>query len=139
MSTTIAPAAVATTWAIDSAHSNVEFSVKHIANAFRRVFYNYYLRNFNVASLQIMVGAPLVLFGTVFGALHWIHSEQTGEVATTGTVMLAALPILVGVQLLLAFASYDMSTVPQRPIHPRLATPPEAEGDRRPPGHPTDG
>jgi dolichol-phosphate mannosyltransferase len=117
----------------------LEFSVKHLANAFRRVFYNYYLRNFNVASLQIMVGAPLVAFGTVFGAMHWIQSERTGEVATTGTVMLAALPILVGVQLLLAFASYDMSNVPQRPIHPRLATPPKVERGRdRPSGHPAD-
>jgi glycosyltransferase involved in cell wall biosynthesis len=103
------------------ARAVLEFSVKHLGNAVRRIFYNYYLRNFNVASLQILVGTVMVAFGVVFGAAHWIRSERTGEAATTGTVMLAALPILVGVQLLLAFASYDMSNVPTRPIHPRLA------------------
>jgi glycosyltransferase involved in cell wall biosynthesis len=101
-----------------------EFSIKHMGNAWRRLFYNYYLRNFNVASLQILVGTLFLVLGTVFGASHWWRSLATGEVATTGTVMLASLPILVGVQLLLAFASYDMSSVPTRPIHPRLVAPP---------------
>ena len=34
-----------------------------------------------------------------------------------GTVMLATLPILVGLQLLLAFANYDIGAVPRRPLH----------------------
>jgi len=105
-----------------------EFSVKHLGNAARRLFYNYYLRNFNVASLQILVGTVFLVVGTVFGATHWWRSLATGEIATTGTVMLAALPIMVGVQLLLAFVSYDMSNVPTRPIHPRLVSPPVRRG-----------
>jgi len=117
---------------LSAARAVLDFSVKHLANACRRVFYNYYLRNFNVASLQILVGTLLLAFGTIFGIAHWIRSERSGEVASTGTVMLAALPVLVGVQLLLAFASYDMSNVPSRPIHPRLAPPakPAARRDR---------
>lgn len=101
----------------------LEFPFEHARNAIRRIFYNYYLRNFNVASLQVLFGIVFVLFGVVFGATHWWHSLRTAEAATTGTVMLAALPTLVGVQLLLAFVSYDMSSVPTRPIHPRLAAP----------------
>lgn len=102
----------------------VDFSVRHVRNALRRVFYSYYLRNFNVASLQIVFGTLFVAFGTIFGTIEWLASARAGEAATTGTVMLAALPVLVGVQLLLAFASYDMASVPTRPIHPRLTVPP---------------
>jgi hypothetical protein len=34
--------------------------------------------------------------------------------------MLAALPVILGVQLVLAFLGYDMQNVPRHPIHPRL-------------------
>jgi hypothetical protein len=34
--------------------------------------------------------------------------------------MLAALPVLIGVQLLLAFLAYDMQSQPRSPIHRRL-------------------
>jgi hypothetical protein len=98
----------------------VDFPLAHLGNAARRLFYNYYLRNFNVASLQVLFGALFVLFGTLFGAAEWWRSIETNESATTGTVMLAALPVLVGVQLLLAFVSYDVSNIPTRPIHRRL-------------------
>ena len=104
-------------------HAFVDFSIRHARNALRRVFYNYYLRNFNVASLQIVFGVLFVAFGTAFGIVKWLESARTGDAATTGTVMLASLPVLVGVQLLLAFASYDMASVPTRPIHPRLTIP----------------
>ena len=40
-----------------------------------------------------------------------------------GTVMLAALPTLAGLQLLLAFVGYDVSNQPRRPIHPDLPDP----------------
>jgi dolichol-phosphate mannosyltransferase len=105
------------------ARAVIEFSVEHVRNALRRIFYNYYLRNFNVASLQVVVGTLFVLSGGLFGAVQWWRSIETNQSATTGTVMLAALPILVGVQLLLAFVSYDMSNIPTRPIHLRLADP----------------
>jgi hypothetical protein len=34
--------------------------------------------------------------------------------------MLAGLPVIVGVQLLLAFLSYDMQNDPRTPLHRRL-------------------
>jgi glycosyltransferase involved in cell wall biosynthesis len=105
------------------ARAVVEFSFEHVRNTLRRIFYNYYLRNFNVASLQIVLGTLFLAAGGLFGAVHWWRSIETNESATTGTVMVAALPILVGVQLLLAFVSYDMSNIPERPIHLRLADP----------------
>ncbi len=97
-----------------------EFLWKHVRNSLKRVFYNYYLRNFSIASVELVLGLLLILFGVLFGGSHWLQSIQQGEIATAGTVMLAALPVLIGIQLLIAFLSYDMSTLPRTPIHKSL-------------------
>jgi hypothetical protein len=39
---------------------------------------------------------------------------------SSGTVMLAALPVILGAMLLLAFVGHDIGSVPRVPIHPRL-------------------
>lgn len=97
-----------------------EFAWKHFANAAKRIFYGYYLRNFNIASIEIALGIPLVAFGTWIGVTHWIDSHLYETPATSGTVMLAALPVLVGIQLVLAFLSYDLQNVPRDVLHRRL-------------------
>lgn len=97
-----------------------EFLCKHAVNSFKRVFYNYYLRDFNIASLEILMGIFAVLFGVIFGARMWYLSSTTGIPATSGTVMLAALPTLVGIQLILAFLSYDVGNIPRYPLSKRL-------------------
>lgn len=99
----------------------LDFAWRHLVNTAKRLVYNYYLRNFSIASIEIALGLPLLLFGTWVGATSWIEGSQRNEPATAGTVMLAALPVIVGVQLVLAFLSYDMSNVPREPLHKRLA------------------
>jgi hypothetical protein len=98
-----------------------EFLFKHARNFGKRVFYSYFLRDFSIASLELCAGSALALFGLAFGSYHWAISIQEDRVATTGTVMLAALPLLIGVQYLLAFLSFDTRAVPSEPIHPRIA------------------
>lgn len=39
-----------------------------------------------------------------------------GQPASSGTVMLAALPVLVGIQFLIAFLHYDVSHLPTGPL-----------------------
>jgi hypothetical protein len=97
-----------------------EFLGKHARNFFKRIFYSYYLRDMSLASIELPVGLLLLLFGTIYGAAHWIESMTTGVTASSGTVMLAAMPVLVGVQLVLAFVGHDVSSMPRRAIHPRL-------------------
>lgn len=94
-----------------------EFSFNHCRNFFKRIVYNYFLRDMSAASLELVAGLALTLFGTVFGGVTWLHSVQTGLAAPLGTIMLSALPILVGFQLLLAFLSYDVSAQIRRPLH----------------------
>jgi dolichol-phosphate mannosyltransferase len=96
-----------------------EFAKKNIKNICKRVFYNYYLRDMSAASVELLLSIPLIMFGLVFGIYHWISSIQSAAPASTGTVMLAVLPIVLGVQLLLSFLSYDIQTVPRRAIHRR--------------------
>jgi glycosyltransferase involved in cell wall biosynthesis len=96
------------------------FSWRHAVNTLKRIFYNYFLRNFNMASLHLVLGILLLTFGLVFGMQQWIRGAQLEQVASSGTVMLAALPVILGMQFLLNFIAFDMANVPRDPIHHRL-------------------
>ena len=92
-----------------------EFLFKHVRNFLKRLFYNYYLRDMSLASLELPIGLLLIIAGGSFGAYHWLRSISDGIVTSAGTVMLAALPVLAGIQLVLAFLNYDISNVPRHP------------------------
>jgi dolichol-phosphate mannosyltransferase len=94
-----------------------EFAAKNVRNFFKRLFYNYYLRNLSVASIELPAGVLLTTFGVVYGVMHWIASARSYVETPAGTVMLAALPVIMGVQLILAFLHYDITSVPRRPLH----------------------
>lgn len=96
-----------------------DFTKKNIKNTFKRIFYNYFLRDMSIASIELVVGSCMLLFGLIYGGFHWVSSTQDGIATPTGTVMLAVLPIVIGVQLLLSFLSYDIENVPRRCIHRR--------------------
>ena len=66
-----------------------------------RIYTKYILYEFSVIGLFYFVGLLLMGFGLVFGGLHWVKSIYTGIIATTGTVMIAVLPIIIGFQLFL--------------------------------------
>ncbi|WP_276326621.1 glycosyltransferase [Yersinia ruckeri] len=96
-----------------------EFTFKHTRNFFKRVFYNYYLRDMSLASVELPLGVILFIFGMISGLVNWIAAAQSGIPATSGTVMLAGLPIILGLQLILAFIGHDISNVPKRTFHNR--------------------
>lgn len=95
----------------------VEFAFKHGRNFVKRIFYNYYLRDMSLASIELPLGLLLFIFGSGFGAYHWIVSARNAAATPAGTVMLAALPVLMGAQLILAFIGFDIANVPRRPLH----------------------
>ena len=97
------------------------FPLLHGRNFLKRIGYNYFLRGFDTASLHLIAGIGLSLFGIVFGLAAWLESMATSVPATAGTVLLGATPLLIGFQLLLAFLQHDVSMTPKVPIHPRLA------------------
>ena len=93
-----------------------EFLYKHFLRLTKRYAYLYLLRDFNIGSLYSLLGTLLCLVGLVFGGIHWLHSIATGQPASSGTVMFAALPLIIGVQFLIAFLHYDVSNVPRDPL-----------------------
>jgi glycosyltransferase involved in cell wall biosynthesis len=94
-----------------------EFPWKHFKNFHKRLFYNYYLRDVSAASIELPLGIVLWWFGFIFGIASYSQSMETGVAATTGTVMISVVPLILGFQLLLAFVSHDVSSVPTRPRH----------------------
>ena len=98
-----------------------DFSFKHLRNTFKRLFYSYFLRDLSLASIQLLIGVLFLLVGTGMGIAFWVQSSSTGVTASAGSVMLVALQIIVGIQLVLGFLAYDIAAVPRRTLYRLLA------------------
>ena len=97
-----------------------EFTAKHLRNIFARIFVTYVLKDFSMSSVELVLGGLFLPFGIILGALEWCQSIATGVPATAGQVLLAALPIIVGTQFLIAFLNVDTRAMPKTPLYPRL-------------------
>jgi glycosyltransferase involved in cell wall biosynthesis len=95
------------------------FALRHLRNFLQRVLGQYFVRDFSVASLELVFGLFLILFGVGYAA-HYVAARTPGQAASAGVVMAAALPVILGFQLLLQAANFDVLNVPSRPIHPYL-------------------
>ena len=93
----------------------------NLMNFSKRIFYNYYLRGMTATSIELPLGILLTSFGVCFGLSSWVSSAQTGIPASSGTVMLAALPLVAGIQMLIAVVSADILQEPSQPIAPKLS------------------
>jgi glycosyltransferase involved in cell wall biosynthesis len=84
------------------------FPKKHLINFVKRIIYTYYLRDFNIASAQLLAGTIFFWWGSVLGLTTWLHNMKNGVSSATGTIMLVGILIITGVQLLLSFLNFDM-------------------------------
>ena len=98
------------------------FLGKNLRNFAKRIFYRYFLRDLNLGSLELVVGTLLLAFGTIFGATQWITAVAAEQAASAGTVMLSGLPVLAGIQFLIGFFSFDLTSVPRIPLIRLLGT-----------------
>ena len=85
-----------------------EFPPKLLRMTLRRIMLQYFVFDINLATVYMVAGALLVAFGAIFGGYEWFLSNATGIPRPLGTVMLAALPFLMGFQLLLAATMWDV-------------------------------
>jgi glycosyltransferase involved in cell wall biosynthesis len=99
---------------LSPAKSFFEFVPKLLARAARRIGLFYFVRDFNLVSVFLLAGLPLLLFGGAWSAVHWARSLSTGVVASTGTVVVGLLPIILGFQLLLQAVVLDVQNEPGR-------------------------
>jgi dolichol-phosphate mannosyltransferase len=95
------------------------FTYKYLSNFIKRIFYTYFLRDFNIGSIEIVAGLILTGWGVISGLNFWLTSIQTNVPATSGQVMLAALPLILGFQSILAAIQYDVSSTPTKPLTKR--------------------
>lgn len=95
----------------------LDFPSRYLTRFLKRTFYAYVLRDFNAGSVQLLAGLLFFCFGVAFGAWHWLQSVWTGIPATSGTVMVAAMPVLIGGHLLISAMNYDIASVPKRCLH----------------------
>jgi glycosyltransferase involved in cell wall biosynthesis len=90
------------------------FPIRLLRGLIKRIFMKYYLYDFNMASVYILVGLPMILWGAGFGLYRWLVGISRNVVNTTGTVMLSVLPLILGVQFILQAISIDISSVPRK-------------------------
>lgn len=98
-----------------------DFSFKHLRNTCKRLFYNYLLRDLSLASIELLLGLLFVIVGTSMGVAFWAQSASTGITSSAGSVMLVALQVIVGIQLLLGFLAHDIAAVPRRTLYRLLS------------------
>jgi len=98
-----------------------EFPFKLFSTLLRRILLKSFIYDFSMASIYILTGLPLLLFGLVFGIIKWIQYAQLGIAAPTGTVILPTLSVLLGIQFLLSAIEIDLRSVPQEPLSQPLA------------------
>lgn len=99
-----------------------EFPPLLLAGFIRRSILQYFIRDFGVVSMLFLIGVLLSLFGSCFGAYQWYLSSQFDSPASTGTVMLAVLPLIIGFQLLTQALIVDIQNIPSEPIHKEIST-----------------
>ncbi len=91
-----------------------DFPFKFVKGLIRRIFYRYFIYDFSMVSVYLIFGLPLFFFGVFLGIYHWADSIISGVPRTAGTIMLVALPIILGFQMLLQAISLDIADIPVR-------------------------
>src|ERR1700690_1599734 len=98
----------------------LEFPLKLCSTLIRRAVLKNFIYDFSMASIYLLTGLPLLVFGLVFGSYKWIQYASLGIPAPTGTVILPTLSVLLGIQLLLSAIEIDLRSVPQKPLSDSL-------------------
>ncbi len=92
----------------------VDFPPKLCKGFFKRVALKYFVYDFNMASIYTIFGVPMLLWGFLFGAYRWYLGAFMDMENSTGTVMLSVLPLILGVQFLIAAINIDINNIPKK-------------------------
>ncbi|MBU1711805.1 MAG: glycosyltransferase family 2 protein, partial [Proteobacteria bacterium] len=91
-----------------------QFPFKLLKGLSKRIFLKYFIYDFNMASVYILIGLPVFVISIVFGIVEWIDSIASGISKSPGTIMLVALPIIVSFQMLIQALQIDINSVPRK-------------------------
>ncbi len=90
-----------------------EFPLRLLKDFLKRILLKYFLYDFSMASVYILTGLPMLLFGVIFGIVKWVEYARQALAAPTGTVILPVMCILLGIQFLLAAIHIDIQSTPK--------------------------
>jgi len=92
----------------------ISFIYKHLRNFSKRFFYNYILRDVKVGSFEFIFGLLFLFSGSIYGGIKWYFNSVNTLTTPTGTVVISAILIILGAQLLLAFLHNDIQENPNK-------------------------
>jgi dolichol-phosphate mannosyltransferase len=89
------------------------FPPKLLTGLVRRVFWRYLFYDVSPIAIFASLGVLFLGFGVLFGSYQWIRHAMAGIATPVGTVILAALPCILGVDLLLQAIVLDIQNTPR--------------------------
>jgi dolichol-phosphate mannosyltransferase len=92
----------------------LEFPPKLLKAFIKRILFKYFLYDFNIASIFIISGLPLLMLGFWYGISNFITYSSQNIAAPTGTVVIPTMMITLGFQLLLSAIQFDINNYPKK-------------------------
>ena len=82
----------------------------------KRIILKKFIYDLTIESIYLFCGIPMLLVGVLYGGYNWILYAKSGIGAPTGTVVISAMLIILGFQILLAAVNIDLQSVPREPL-----------------------
>lgn len=79
----------------------------------RRVFWRYLFYDVSPVAVFGIIGTGFLGFGVAFGLTEWAKHAMAGKTTPLGTIMLAAVPTILGFQALLQALAWDIQFTPR--------------------------
>ena len=86
-----------------------EFPIMHFRNFLKRIMYNYFIRDFNLASIELVLALNFLFFGFLIGVISLLKAIDTQTSMSVGILVLISILVISGLQLILSFFSFDMN------------------------------
>lgn len=94
-----------------------DFPPRYFKRFIKRIFYLYFLRDFNFGSLSLIVGTMFLSLGLLIGSTKYLHyAIMTNTPAPTGMVVIPAMLIILGSQFLISFFQHDILSSPKQSL-----------------------
>ena len=91
------------------------FPPRLIALLVKRLIFRNLLYDFTMESIYLLIGLPLFLSGIIYGGYNWVYYSLKGVGAPTGTVVISALLLILGFQIILSAVEMDLRSTPCKP------------------------
>jgi glycosyltransferase involved in cell wall biosynthesis len=93
-----------------------EFPMRLLRCFCKRIILKKFIYDLTIESIYLLCGLPMLMIGVLYGGYNWILYAKSGIGAPTGTVVISAMLIILGFQILLAAVNIDLQSVPREPL-----------------------